>query len=71
MEFDPAEFDAKVIENLFRNYDQELAFVKSMYKLEDMKFDQAVMVTDFTMNLVGENWILVFEAVNDNRFGTT
>ena len=59
----------KAAEHLFRNYDLEWEFIKEMDKMCGIKFDAAILIHDSNPRMVGENWIIVYEAVNDNKFG--
>lgn len=57
---------AEIAYPVFRNYELEWDFIKEMDRMGEIKFDQALVVIDCNPNLVGENWILVYEAENDN-----
>lgn len=53
----------------FRDYDLEWEFIKEMDKMADIKFDETLLVIDCNPRLIGENWIIVYEAQNDNKIG--
>lgn len=58
------------MKDMFRDYDLELEFERQMYCLMELKYPFAVVVFKDDPVMVGWNWLLVFEAVNDNALGT-
>ena len=59
----------KAMKSTFRDYDREWEFIKAMDCLCELKMPYAVTVFDDDARMVGWNWILVFEAQNDNAIG--
>lgn len=59
----------KAMRDTFRDYDLEWEFIKCMDCLYEIQYPHAVLVIESNPNMVGWNWILVFEATNDNALG--
>lgn len=64
-----SELSLKALMAMQRNYDMEWTFITEMEQMQDLAFDHIVMVIDCDPILIGENWILVYEGVNDNAIG--
>ena len=62
-------FDYKAVAATFRNYDLEWSFIKEMDNLGEVNFPHAIVVIDCCPEMIGQNWILVYEAQNDNSVG--
>lgn len=59
----------KGMKDTFRDYDLEWEFIRCMDALYELQYPYAVMVIEDNPQMVGWNWILVFEAQNDNAIG--
>lgn len=62
-------FGKPIIRPEFRDYDLEWDFIREMDKMSELQFDQSLLVIDCNPRLVGENWIMIYEGMNDNSLG--